>query len=330
MDFNPSTKQIVLFGGNSYDGTSHTLLADLYSYNSATPTWNTEPPGTVRSGVKLSAMAYDANAGKVVTFGGRNAANATLQDTWTWTSAAGWVLQNPGTKPPGRRGHALAYDPLRKRTVLFGGRAASNDLLADVWEWDGSNWFPSTATGPTGRDAFSLFFNGDRGQIEVFGNATQNGREDLWDWSGTKWSETQIDPIFTQSPNYAGGVAYDARNHQIVYYGGRSNTSPSFSTKFVRVRPYVPTEACTMSTLDYDNDGLAGCADPDCWSVCTPLCPPGATNCPSSPRCGDAVCGPIEDCDICPGDCGACATVLCGDYRCNGGETHASCPGDCP
>jgi len=114
-------------------------------------------------------------------------------------------------------------------------------------------------------------------------------------------------------------------------FSGRDATSfaPTAGTTLVHYQPNSTVEACTSAQLDYDNDGLAGCADDDCWSVCTPLCPPGAT-CPgSAPRCGDGTCNPNEDCNLCPADCGACAGGKCGDFHCDGTETHATCPNDC-
>ncbi len=39
-------------------------------------------------------------------------------------------------------------------------------------------------------------------------------------------------------------------------------------------------EAC-RANVDLDGDGLSGCADPDCWIACAPMCPPGAACDPS-------------------------------------------------
>ena len=86
-------------------------------------------------------------------------------------------------------------------------------------------------------------------------------------------------------------------------------------------------DTCVLGS-DVDADGLVGCADPDCWGYCTPLCPPDTSCDPSAARCGDGTCGPVEDCRVCPGDCGAC-TSICGDFLCEVAETAMSCPGDC-
>jgi hypothetical protein len=126
-------------------------------------------------------------------------------------------------------------------------------------------------------------------------------------------------------------VSFDAANHMLLAFGGRDANFTGFGgTALLAYWPNTAVEACTLSTLDYDNDGFAGCLDDDCWSVCTPLCPPGTT-CTGLPRCGDGTCTANEDCGICPADCGgACPGGACGDFVCNAGETAVGCPNDCP
>ena len=136
---------------------------------------------------------------------------------------------------------------------------------------------------------------------------------DFWEWNGTTWSE-----LFALNSSPAGGVlAYDAR-HSTMLLDGFAYLSWESAT---------PHEVCD-SGFDVDGDGLIGCADPDCWGSCTPLCPPDASCDPAAPHCGDGTCGPIESCRLCPQDCGTCAPI-CGDTFCDPGETITSCPGDC-
>ena len=102
------------------------------------------------------------------------------------------------------------------------------------------------------------------------------------------------------------------------------------SVELWRLHWRSPREDC-RAAIDSDGDGLAGCADPDCWYLCAPACAPGLPQgCPAdAPRCGDGTCDAhFEDCRLCPADCEACATQ-CGDFRCDAGEDLASCPGDC-
>ena len=221
----------------------------------------------------------------------------------------------------------MAYDPIRKRSVMFGGIDDAFALKNDVWEWDGSTWAQVLAIGPDAREGHAMFYNPDRGQVSVYGNSNGGG-EDLWEWSGAAWTQRTLDTVNPQA--YRRQVAYDAAQHALLVFGGRDSTfAPTAATRLLQYRPWTTVESCTSAQLDYDNDGKAGCADEECWSVCTPLCPPGTT-CPAgAPKCGDGVCGAAEDCNICPGDCGACAAGVCGDYHCDAGETHASCPLDC-
>jgi hypothetical protein len=64
-----------------------------------------------------------------------------------------------------------------------------------------------------------------------------------------------------------------------------------------------PADRCMRAADDTDGDGLAGCADPDCFARCRPMCSPGAPCDASYPHCGDGTCSAVEDYLICPDDC---------------------------
>jgi len=223
---------------------------------------------------------------------------------------------------------------VRNKTVLFSGNPGGTSTLNDIWEWNGSAWSSVPFSGgPGSRTGHRLLYNPEAAKVTVFGNSSSTTSEDVWEWNGTLWHS----PSFTgtATPRYQSSVAYDAANHQLVVFSGRnSSLSPTAGTTLLRYTPNGPAEACTSAQVDYDNDGLAGCADDECWPVCNPLCQPGVT-CPGgAPKCGDGTCqniaplGLFEDCNICPADCGAC-TGTCGDFHCDSGETHTTCPNDC-
>ena len=54
-----------------------------------------------------------------------------------WSGGA-W-RQVPAAGPSRRRGTAMVYDSARRRTVLYGGEL-NDQLLSDMWEWDGARW----------------------------------------------------------------------------------------------------------------------------------------------------------------------------------------------
>ena len=65
---------------------------------------------------------------------------------WRWKDAS-WVRIDSGRGPPVRVGQVAAYDPARKRVVLFGGSdQATSTPSADTWEFDGRRWRLVTPT----------------------------------------------------------------------------------------------------------------------------------------------------------------------------------------
>lgn len=324
MDYNTRTASLMMFDGLDNTGT---LDPSLWSYNGTE--WRQVAGSEGRPVIRNSCMSYDRDADRIVTFGGRDDASTYQSLDTTWTFEGGWSQLSVPTPPTALRNAAIAYDPVRRRTVLFGGKDDSTGPRADVFELTDSTWERIDASGPGARDATSLVYNGDLQRLVLFGRSPDTA-EDLWEFSGTAWFQRAIDVAIL--PKYRASVAYDAARHTLVTFGGRD---PSFvatgTTQLIQLRSNVSVEACTQN-VDYDKDGAAGCADSDCWSVCTPLCPPGSGTCAgASPRCGDGTCTGNEDCGICPSDCGVCTGGQCGDFYCNSTTTEsaASCPHDC-
>ncbi len=171
LDYNTSSRTMMLFGG-----TSDVSPRDLYQFDGVS--WSPAASGTRGDTyVRRTCMAYDRSAGQVVTFGGRDRDNGTAEDTtWSWTAVGGWITPGPSTVPPRRFQQPCAYDPVRERTVMFGGRGENYGTLGDVWEWTGGDWQALAATGPAGRFGTSLAYNGDLQRMVLFGNAPGAGR----------------------------------------------------------------------------------------------------------------------------------------------------------
>jgi hypothetical protein len=138
MAYDSARQRTVLFGGVTngrqnnetweWDGTNWVQKSPANS-----PSWRDAP-----------AMAYDQARGKVILFGGYNIPTKTrLGDTWEW-DGTNWTQIMPWTIPGDRSNHAMAYDPLRQRTVMYGGASDwypyGMSVITIVWEWDGINW----------------------------------------------------------------------------------------------------------------------------------------------------------------------------------------------
>jgi len=338
LAYDPVGRVIRMYGGDNWVGGTSTQLItynDVWTYNGAT--WTQVGTAGTRTAARTAAMAFDSTANRMLTFGGvtgeasngNNQYGTTVGETWYWD---GTWHQNTSAGQPGPRDNGqMVYDPVRNKTVMFSGNPRNGTTADDTWEWNNASWtLVANNVGPSTRFNSRMVFNPDTSHATVFGNSGLTTGEDVWEWNGTTW--TQRTQLGTYPSRYAPAVAYDAIHHEIVAFSGRNNGLQAFGPTqdfgLFKSRPNATTEVCTSAQVDYDNDGLAGCADDECWSVCKPLCPPGVTCAGTAPKCGDGTCSATEDCRICPTDCGAC-TGTCGDFNCDSGENHSTCPNDC-
>ena len=325
--------KVVMFGGTAR---TTGVLADTWLWSTAG--WAAGPAGPpARDG---AAMAYDPVRQQAVMFGGANA--GVLGDTWLWNSGSSTWTQGPATGPSARRGAAMAFDPIARKVVLFGGLkgAVASD---ESWEWDGTSWTQvTTAIAPIARSGAGLAWDAARKRLVLFGGraggpvGSSSLVDDTWEASRDQTGKlvwTQLDPIGKPEARADHAVIAGLDGNGVLVIAGiiaDTTPVPTRTTDVWRLRWAASSAYESCGDIDTDADGLVGCADPDCWASCTPLCPPGVTSCDPGPRCGDNVCNAaIETCYLCPSDCSVCAPV-CGDLNCSGGETHASCPGDCP
>lgn len=145
MVWDAARGEIVLFGGW---GTG--LFNDTWVWDGST--WTAREP---ISGIPLAhsdhAMTFDEARQEVVAFGGCCGGSGRLghrNTTWVWDGRS-WTERRPLNPPPARAAHAMAYDPVNRVVVTFGGQASDGSLLNDTWLWDGTDWTPlRTANSP--------------------------------------------------------------------------------------------------------------------------------------------------------------------------------------
>ena len=335
MAYDAMNRAIVLFGGVS-DSTNNIPLLPNETWLWDGASWRNAHPAHSPPSREAAAMTYDPTRGRVVLFGGEAGGSGTingLSDLWEW-DGTDWTEITAASGPNARAGVLTGYMP--KLGVLFGfgldAAPPANPFATDLWSWDGTSWTQRQTDAPLPLRAFpSTMVPLPRAHAVVFGGFTLNNSayDDTWEWDGTSWSQiaTQARP----GPRFGNGAMFDRNGGDVLIFGGTSGSEsgPFYpDTWRLRYDSDAPREQCELD-VDNDGDGLSGCADPDCWTTCTPVCPPGLPCDASAPKCGDGVCNSaLENCRNCPGDC-ACSPV-CGDTYCEGNETHTSCPGDCP
>ena len=216
MAYDAAHSQTVVFGGENAAGS---LFNDTWLWDGVN--WTQKFSQTTPPAREAFAMAYDAARGQVVLFGGNTVIQKTLasylNDTWVW-DGSNWTQKFPQNSPPGRFGHAMAYDAAHGQIVLFGGTNTS--LLSDTWLWDGTNWTQaSPQTSPSGRSLHAMACDSARKQIVLFGgNSNGTLLNDTWTWDGASWSKKspQTSPPAREGP----AMAYDSAHGETVLFGG--------------------------------------------------------------------------------------------------------------
>ncbi|CAG0981063.1 hypothetical protein PHYC_01768 [Phycisphaerales bacterium] len=209
--------RVVLFGGaGSYD--------DTWEWDGAA--WTQIAPAVSPPARGFHAMAFDSARGVTVLFGGAwtdGTTSFTYGDTWEWDGAAWTEKAVGGPAPAARNVHAMAYDPVRQRTILFGGSEGTN-FLNDTWEWDGAAWtLVDSGTGPSGRLFHSLAFDPVTQRVILFGGHPGGASAgDTWAWDGVSWTQLAVPG---PAPRYATSLALDAARNQLVLYGGADSTN---------------------------------------------------------------------------------------------------------
>ncbi len=127
MAYDPSTEQVVLFGG-------FLLLGDVPAATFALASgqwWNVTPTSSPAERSD-AAMVDDPGRGGLILFGGFSSEGSPLADTWAY-SGSGWVEETPDASPPARGDFAFALDGTGATPLLEGGQngsASTNDTWA--------------------------------------------------------------------------------------------------------------------------------------------------------------------------------------------------------
>jgi len=159
-------------------------------------------------------MAYDATLGKLLLFSGVRGDNScqaastwVLQDSWTWDGNA-WAALHPASLPPGRSFGAMAYDDVRRTTLLFGGGSANSDpIRLDTWTWDGNKWsqlHPSAAPASEGL----MTYDTASGSFLLVAEST-------YSWDGRTWIDRH--PAHMPRTGIPAFMTYDAARRTAVF-----------------------------------------------------------------------------------------------------------------
>lgn len=217
LAWDPNRQRIVLFGGDGGDAVTWEWDGVAWAARAASG-----PPA--RSG---HALVTDPLRSRVVLIGGYAAGQpyTSAQEVWEWDGTS-WQ-QMISVPPSARTNHAMAFDPVRGRAVLFGG-SGSGTPSGETWEWAGTKWQSYAVGGPSARSEHAMAWDAVSKRVLLFGGATGNAngyvdKGDTWQWDGAAWA--QLTPIASPSPRYGHTMTWDAGRNFVVLFGGRDRNA---------------------------------------------------------------------------------------------------------
>lgn len=208
--FGNTDARLVTFGGVNLP--MFGLENNSWTMADSADSWSNDSIGTVPSPRRDMVFAWEPGTDHAVLFGGRPCTLGTscAPEGDTWHYVTGWEQQQPTTSPPARWGAAAAWDSVRQRYVLFGGRDGSTSL-ADQHEWDGAEWVEINLTdGPPARGYSAMAFDPVRETLVLFGGAGGNVEIDAeTDPLGDTWEYVPVDLSCDTGGDCASGNCVD-------------------------------------------------------------------------------------------------------------------------
>lgn len=224
--YDAARRRLFLFGGRLGFNNNNKLTNATWQ-RGAEGIWAEANDGA-RPDVRFGhTMSYDASASRVLMFGGRNAGDQHLDDTWSWDGQS-WTQLTPAERPPARRHAASAFDTTRRTWVLYGGEQENNQPMNDLWEFDGTTWrrrarrnenvtAASGAAGLFDEAGSRVLFIGGRGPNASLSN-------NILTWNGTD-SGSMAPAGAAPKPRYFAAAAMLSASRRIIFGGGALGTA---------------------------------------------------------------------------------------------------------
>jgi hypothetical protein len=222
MAFDTMTKQLILFGGlrslQPFQASAETWLWSGATWRKLTPAQS--PPALVQA-----AMANDPARGLLLYGGLADPLDpATIATTWRWTGST-WAVQPSVLNPGFSLGPGMAYDPITKQVVFFGGALASIGAGDATWTFGSLGWLPAfPADKPVRQLTPSMATDAADGGVLLFGGSypsEQSGdpvyTDATWLWTGQNWRRLTL--LYSPSPR-SGAVLAPLGDGSILLYGG--------------------------------------------------------------------------------------------------------------
>lgn len=131
----------LMFGGGGAANDTWVLDAKTKSWKLMRASWDRASPLPLAQ--LTTSLVYDSQHDVFILFGGRCSGDGTCPiyasnpETWVYKySTNTWTNMKPIVSPSPRQQHQMAYDPVNRVTVLFGGHNGSPNFYNELWVYD--------------------------------------------------------------------------------------------------------------------------------------------------------------------------------------------------
>ncbi len=198
--------------------TDSTFKTKMYRLDAQAQTWNEVTPEKLPDCVSDASMVYQDHNATIMLVGGVCSLTTSFTDqTWEWNGTT-WA-ENKATTTTRATATALAYDPLRATSVLFGGFIAFESLPRSTTQLyrDGRWTFPNLQTRPSPRSLFSFASDPANQTVWLLGGLDEynsNYLGDVWGYRGGQFFTKAVTgiPATCDAPV----AAFDSDRNKVV------------------------------------------------------------------------------------------------------------------
>lgn len=192
--------------------------------DASTPSWSFLTPNESAYPYNRSspAMAYDPELDGTLLFGGYNVTVAAYGDTWLFTNGS-WtnLTVTLSVSPPARWYAGLAWDPVDRYMVLFGGGNPSTDF-SDTWAFANHQWRElSPAHSPSARRNVQMAWDPTLDAVYLYGGFCKfcgaPAYNDSWEYVGGNW--TNLTARVVGAPPTLDSMTWDAADGYLLGFG---------------------------------------------------------------------------------------------------------------
>lgn len=228
--YDPQLEKSLIFGGGIEDSSGYELYDDMWKYDSARNIWYEIVPTTKPSARAGHKMVYDTYNQKTILFGGWDEIFGLRNDIWIYDSQSiQWTEVFPLASPDIRQSHAMCYDPVYHKVIMFGGYSGSTYHFGDTWVYDYSinlwtELYPTNS--PSARYGANMAYDHINQRIILFGGRNTTIMGDTWAYYYGNNTWVELSTSGNPDTRYWHGMAYDSDTNKVVVFGGRHLGAP--------------------------------------------------------------------------------------------------------